>query len=170
LPPIFSQKLSIIYMSEFKWTDELVKEFVKFPILARETSKDVVDMNMRHFKEYVTLRNEKPVYQQPKQDWEIVERCGAGRLPIDYLNWPIHSVKRLSDGEVFTVGDRVGYGFDVTPNQFFIESFHIYDKWMAVRGGGVEAVDITLLNRSAGDVCPLTHNEIKQLRKILYCK
>ena len=158
-------------MSEFKWTDELVKEFMK-DFVIHPNWKTFGDDWIEEFK----------ASKQPKPEWEILEDASGKKGDPnfsaitrnhphwEYTHYPIHSVKRLSDGEVFTVGDRVGYGFDGTPNQFFIESFHIYDKWMAVRGGGVEAVDITLLNRSAGDVCPLTPNEIKQLRKILYCK
>jgi hypothetical protein len=167
-------------MSEFKWDDKTVKDFCWFAYAPGSQVHPELDRFISEYKDYWAHMH------RPKPEWEILsyeDRRSMSDMPIGRVdrrhhfwniavvsNWPIHSVKRLSDGEVFTVGDRVGYGFDGTPNQFFIESFHIYDKWMAVRGGGVEAVDITLLNRSAGDVCPLTPNEIKQLRKILYCK
>ena len=107
-------------MSDFQWTDELVKEFVRFPILSGESSKDIMDMNMRHFKAFVTLRNEKPVYHPLRPEWEIVERGHAGVMgsrPEDPKEWPvIWGVKRLSDGEIFRVGDKVrdklgNYGF-----------------------------------------------------------
>jgi hypothetical protein len=41
----------------------------------------------------------KNIYYKSHRNWEYIEK----------LNYKIHSVKRLSDGEVFTVNDRVNY-------------------------------------------------------------
>ncbi len=95
--------------TEFKWDDETVLEFVQFtlknsPLLQGRYT------DLEQFKES----------KQPKPEWEILSYLSSthpDRYVIDqtHLNWnhavvtnmDIHSVKRLSDGEVFTIGDKV---------------------------------------------------------------
>lgn len=47
--------------------------------------------------------------------------------PETFINCPIHSVKRLSDGEVFTVGDKIQTSMSLT-----IDSFVIIDNELLV--------------------------------------
>lgn len=55
--------------------------------------------------------------------------------------YPIHSVKRLSDGEVFTIGDEVGWDLKLlpgnSPNLFNIESFQIFHNRMFCNNGNI---------------------------------
>jgi len=72
--------------------------------------------------------------ETPKPEWEILKlEIGGVNYPIDALNEKeksiakIYSVKRLSDGEVFSVGDVVHFGFcdlgDVKIEKFVIDTF-----------------------------------------------
>ena len=78
---------------EFQWTDELVKEFqiyynrIPYAITGIDPIKTGIDM----FKT-----------SKEKKEYEILSSCPIGG--------DIYSVKRLSDGEVFTVGDKVNAG------------------------------------------------------------
>lgn len=76
-----------------------------------------------------------------EKDWEIVEGKSDNGLPHEWVNLStikkhggttcedlgckIWTVKRLSDGEVFSVGDKVEHTNDVTNPIGIIESFHI---------------------------------------------
>lgn len=92
--------------TEFQWTVNLLAEFIR-----DYSDKDgTVSELMEQFNES----------KQPKPEWEILSYLSSthpDRYVIDqtHLNWnhavvtnmDIHSVKRLSDGEVFTIGDKV---------------------------------------------------------------
>lgn len=106
-------------MSEFKWSDELVREYQTFYVNNPHISIDVI---MQKFK----------ASKQKKKEWEILsfqyvadnfflnknEDGSFGQYFADeeiLCQSPvhkIHSVRRLSDGEVFTVGDRVSWGLE----------------------------------------------------------
>jgi hypothetical protein len=124
-------------MSEFKWDDELVKEFVRRKVLIYTGNwpHDNVDKFINDFKDS----------KQPKPEWEIVAYISSTTTTVYYKNsigeyiskagegYPvgvipshlnIHSVKRLSDGEVFTVGDLVEIKQETTsPTRW--DYFHI---------------------------------------------
>jgi hypothetical protein len=100
-------------MSDFQWTDELVSEaclYAGFAINTRTLKEDVakqVPPLIQKFKEEHT---------KPKVEWEIVKMInndgwvhdsGAYGFPCKEENCKIHSVRRLSDGEVFSLGDDV---------------------------------------------------------------
>jgi hypothetical protein len=57
-------------------------------------------------------------------------------------HWSIHSVKRLSDGEIFTIGDKVNWGNNFSTFNFEIEKFYIpEDNILKIYiGGGVNAI------------------------------
>lgn len=126
---------------EFQWTDDLVLEFARF------TNSESSAMNGR----YTDLATFK--VRKTKRDWEIVEfsakywghnevrfsrgndgSYGAGvngivvEEPIEKLlaNGKIHSVRRLSDGEVFSVGDMIDYGcisgFSIEKDEMIVAS------------------------------------------------
>src|SRR5205809_6198326 len=92
----------------FEWSDELVTEYI------RELLVGELGLKSNHMEQFKKSK-------QPKEDkeWEILECKGADgdihwynhKLCLGADRWvpkcTIHSVKRLSDGEVFTVGDFV---------------------------------------------------------------
>lgn len=135
----------------FQWTDELAAEYGQYYHAASN--------NLDHYLPKNVLEEFKASKQKPKE-WEIlsfkqnsdirdlwlpVPGCdgglwalnGRGSIPYkteEILNNPlysIHSVRRLSDGEVFTVGERATYGIATAP----IEEFSITDDRMYVTGG-----------------------------------
>src|ERR1700690_177418 len=164
-------------MSEFKWTDELVKEFChaaffnarnsisdfkkKWELdhqpkddqaryVATTSSKsthDEIKIEKLKVCEWPTiLREVANQYEkdvQPKPEWEIVSYLDTAMLTdgpphvitkndcsFSYtsIRYPIHSVKRLSDGEIFTVGDTVEVGIGNTnkhPKPFVVYNFKI---------------------------------------------
>jgi hypothetical protein len=94
--------------TEFQWNDETVLEFVQFtlnnsPLLQGRYT------DIKQFKES----------KQPKLDWEIIAYIHPDDheyiIGLSHYGWnnavlknyPINSVKRLSDGEVFSIGDKV---------------------------------------------------------------
>lgn len=101
--------------AEFKWTENTVAEFIQTRLHIQESASfDLIEQ----FK----------ASKQPKQDWEILSVKDTQRgylvtevnkLPIYELSeypekyekgrFEIHSVKRLSDDEVFSIGDKVVY-------------------------------------------------------------
>jgi hypothetical protein len=113
---------------EFVWTDELVKAFKKSPLHDCWT----VDVAMKFFKQH-----QQPI-EDKKEDCEIMEfktpflgfdhvvfKRGADGMYSDadghrydgkFLlekNSRIHSVKRLPDNEVFSLGDNIGGDFTI---------------------------------------------------------
>lgn len=101
--------------TEFKITDEVVKEFVQ--------------QNIIHFtdEEFNGRWNRFKESKQPKPEWEIIQvaspECGIYYLEGHKMrhNERIYSVKRLSDGKIFSLGDKVVYGsnsshFDIIKN------------------------------------------------------
>lgn len=141
-------------MSEFKWTEALIEEFLmamekkswvhsiselKKEIAAFKASTHPTrsawgveeeeryqSWRQKQLFTYASADTSVEQYLKPKQskqEWEILARIfpdySPPRHPIiiredskywqESINesWPIHSVRRLSDGEVFTVGDEV---------------------------------------------------------------
>lgn len=96
---------------EFKWTDELILKFVQYTLHDSPTFqgryKDLEDFKASHSTE-------------DKREWEIVKVNSLGGIwdvsiyPGDCIQKgffeKIHSVRRLSDGEIFTVGDNCFHG------------------------------------------------------------
>jgi hypothetical protein len=98
--------------NEFVWTDAMVIEF------AGDGSRQMRE-------QYESMLKDFKASKQPKPEWEILSYCKYAQLtdcPPEiitqrHLGWnmavvkgePIHSVRRLSDWEVFTVGEIVNY-------------------------------------------------------------
>jgi len=100
-------------MSEFIWTDELAMEYARG---VAESYKKSEVWSGNYDAEAHLLQSFK-ASKQPKPEWEILEGEGQTGIHVwydsahDMDNCPmkgckIHKVKRLSDGEIFTVGDK----------------------------------------------------------------
>ena len=134
-------------MSEFKWTDELVKEFMK-DFVIHPNWKTFGDDWIEEFK----------ASKQPKPEWEIESflmrgntwhKCHYRTEGIQYesngqyftLGWglniqteaTIYSVRRLTDGQLFTVGDWVK---DMVGNELQITEFNLAngDLYIELKG------------------------------------
>lgn len=93
--------------NKFEWTDELVKEMLysKLPLPMHYVGN--VQKCLDEFKDS----------KQPKLDYEIIQvndpTCNLwstwqqGFVPLLKNGWVIEKVKRLSDNEIFTIGDKV---------------------------------------------------------------
>lgn len=130
----FSDKLFNEFMStdNFKWTDEIVKEYGEW----FKQKSDVFSSNPLYLVEqFKELKASKQQSVFNDKDWEIVLWNYDGRIYEDkqYISGltgaEIHSVKRLSDNEVFSVGDnhsgssysnRVVKGFIIKNDEMFI--------------------------------------------------
>ena len=152
--------------NKFEWTDELVREYTNSLIspleqIGRGLSNGITG--------YDNLKNFKKSKQQNtiQKDWEIMSfvvkssRVVLGKTEegdfgnnifridenelLKSPNHKINSVKRISDGEVFSLGDEVLYNND---DKFKIHSFNIVDSWysdiMVGIGGGTRFNIITL--------------------------
>lgn len=81
-----------------------------------------------------------------EKDYEILSYISKLKNAIissedDWINhgdWDIHSVKRLSDGEVFTVGDKLNQP-EYECNNSCITSIYIEDNTIVLSDGGIEA-------------------------------
>lgn len=101
--------------TEFKWTENIVAEFIQTKLYISESASfDLIEQFIKESK-------------QPKPEWEIIQvaspECGLYYLEGHKMrhNERIYSVKRLSDGEIFSLGDKVVYGsnssrFDIIKN------------------------------------------------------
>jgi hypothetical protein len=168
-------------MSEFIWTDALVSEL--FELMTSLENPEVRKRAIDKFK----------ASKQPKPEWEIVSFESGGRVwhrrhnefdGVVFENngqcfaegWglnpetdaKIRSVKRLSDGEVFTVGDTIGNkkwgGFHTITN------FVIFDekKLVAFDGDlGWNLRDIPASEKESPISVLLTPSQIEKLKNLL---
>jgi hypothetical protein len=93
----------MITEDNFKWTDELVKEFLDKYQLNRSwiTGFDPTKEQMINFKKF----------KQPKKDYEVVSSCAEMWKSIKSGSYQvITSVKRLPDNEIFKIGDNTLHG------------------------------------------------------------
>lgn len=114
-------------------------------------------------------------FELQKRDWEVLEVNYADQMyksetrdGIKMLwNWgrdggigytvsellaktdaKIHSVKRVSDNEIFTVGDRVRYGTELSISHNYVLGFEVHEKSVMVElseGHGVNLLCLTKL-------------------------
>jgi hypothetical protein len=140
---------------EFKWDVQLIGRFLEdqFPhiakvFIARHQPKE--DKPDRDYSKYDFTGMQKPI-PQFKLDWEIVAFKNdvegiwvLDESPFDKemkkrfmggvkMNWQIHSVKRLSDNEVFTVGE-------ITDGGNKIQAFEVTENHLRVRMGTVATI------------------------------
>jgi len=153
---------------QFQWTNELVMEFVNF----HDEQKGIhwLSEDIEKFKQSKS-KTEQPL-------WEILEfEHSSGKATFvlnedkkyfcqdfkdEYFNledllhnklgktYNIKKVKRLSDGEVFSVGDYVEYAFVGASDNFYtphlIKRFEIKDGVMNVQGEVPELFNFTLIS------------------------
>jgi hypothetical protein len=138
----------------FQWTDELVKEFILTECNKDNTwSSEGVDWWFKKFK----------ASKQPQPEWEILEGIhlsGFVHAWVEMKVFPygcakngcsIHSVRRLSDGEVFTVGEEFK---GIPGKRHLITRFEVVDKnTMAVHAtnGNVPLWHLSNLNKISPD-------------------
>lgn len=84
---------------DFAWTDEFILEFVRF------TNRDAPAYQGR----YADLEQFKQSKQNSNKDWMIIERNWEVVEQGDNA-YDIKSVRRISDGEIISVGDKIKYG------------------------------------------------------------
>lgn len=143
----------------FQWTDELVVQC--FEYIREDTAGVLTPVGVRKNVEYFKASH---TQQEPERDWEITEvECYAGeirrlvdgqyRIFDDGIGWTweelsrradtkIKSVRRLSDGEVFTVGEECSYN---NKDWWAISGFDVYDGKIGV------LTDVTLRNGETGN-------------------
>jgi hypothetical protein len=166
--------------NEFAWDDAMVMEFCRFAYHSY--------MGDGKMGEFIRAFREKwESEHKPNPEWEILayQECGGmsdlkpGTISQRHPNWnyavvknfPIHSVKRLSDGEVFTVGDEVEYDGRAGINRFEIEKFNVRQTSMMACNLGFD-LNISILRRSTREIEPtipvsLTSSQLEKLHKIL---
>lgn len=71
------------------------------------------------------------------RDKYYLESVNYDRVSINNLSdeeilktkrWEIHSIQRIIDGEIFTIGDRINYEEDDIPSEVIIEEFQIHNN------------------------------------------
>jgi hypothetical protein len=134
--------------SDFFWTDELVYKFIEWKRnLSRPIYNPIEDFKKLYKIEKVT----ESVNRQPKKDYEIFstkDNSGAiyyTDMFVDGLGEVIHSVKRLSDGEIFTIGDKFNCIADKTIRS--LDYFYIPNNSSSISGvdkdkGGIPISDM----------------------------
>ena|ERR1700734_1154582 len=158
-------------MSEFIWTDELLGE-----LLSKVTS--YYPGGNYWADEIAAFKAAK----QPKPEWEILLYKnrdgnphpfeGAGDMSCTNMGCKIHSVKRLSDNQVFTAGDkcqRVGYKGTLSYT-FKISSFLVEDDEMFISTDKARLeCRLKDLRKDTSESIPvlLTPSEIEKLKTIL---
>jgi len=126
---------------EYTWSDELVEDILMGVISSRTAAK----MAIAEFKNDAR-------YRQPKQEWEILEfdygiifrehddSYWSRGAWVNYnlsKNRKIRKVKRLSDGEVFSVGDEVCFQKQSNPN-WVIDNFFVKENTILARSNSCD--------------------------------
>lgn len=140
----------------FEWTDELVKDFLNFNAKVNGLNPTFEEFKIRKLKEL----KEKDI-PKDKRDWEVISIKGkeSGKIYKLYngtwldnmsCGFPhdcskgmegsgceIHSIKRLMDSEIFTIGDKVKYnGEKCNYDYYIIDNFFITkNNEMLLRSG-----------------------------------
>lgn len=120
----------------FQWTNELVADYSR-------------RSHLLSIWEFIAIWEAKiSESKQPKKDWEIITYGWTQNHVNDKEKQCIHSVKRLSDGEVFTVNEIVNF----EGNNYKIHSFE------ALKGGLY--LDVISQNHLRLDICSV--GKVKQ--------
>lgn len=147
-------------MEYFKWTDELVNEYNKFCIqngsflsMFEIDTKELFKVKIKN-KGLLTPNDIISAYykahEQPKKDYEILTYqhivlsneldkniiIDKTSKHFEYAHgcqndFKIHSVRRLSDGEVFSVGDKMKEEDDVYVIDAFWKDYKGNDLWIS---------------------------------------
>lgn len=125
-------------MSEdnFQWTDSLVKEYLR--LITSVEGNDYWQQEINKFKASKT----------PVKDYEIL-LCEPDEVittyPPQFKKGKILSVKRLSDNEVFSIGDEVRWGVDIGNFSSKILEFYIQGTSMFFKHSAFDA-DMDFIN------------------------
>lgn len=91
----------------------------RIPAIIVENSSDWEEVKPKEHEVISVISNIGVIWEKKNQDNIFYRKDGCAWAKIDFFDnfWKIHSVKRLSDGEVFTVGDMTTkgkiHGFDI---------------------------------------------------------
>lgn len=137
---------------EYRQTRTMTLEYILLSSLRQHTfySELMTAVNkMREAQQNKIEPPTEPIKEEPAKNWQVVEfegkrgvfnhKCHDGALPnrdkwealFIKENYPIHSVKRMSDGEVFTVNSR--YKSCSICNTHTIKSFQVKDGRLIVK-------------------------------------
>lgn len=110
---------------QFQWTNELLKEWAEYYIIHEGDNlleKFIQSKSKTEQPLWEILSYSNPNVFTDVLGGNIVDAKGSGANYAILKNFPIHSVKRLSDGEVFSVGDSLDWMGE-------IKSIEIDDKF-----------------------------------------
>ena len=118
---------------QFQWTNELLKEWAEYYIIHEGDNlleKFIQSKSKTEQPLWEILSYSNPNVFTDVLGGNIVDAKGSGANYAILKNFPIHSVKRLSDGEVFSVGDSLDW-------MGKIESIEIDDRF----NGGIAFIN-----------------------------
>ena len=118
---------------QFQWTNELLKEWAEYYIIHEGDNlleKFIQSKSKTEQPLWEILSYSNPNVFTDVLGGNIVDAKGSGANYAILKNFPIHSVKRLSDGEVFSVGDSLDWMGE-------IKSIEIDDKF----NGGIAFIN-----------------------------
>lgn len=117
-------------MSEFKWDNELIMEYARMVACEYRNSEVWTD---NYVAEEEIIKRFK-ASKQPKPEWEIVSGV-SDKTPYRQHLWitpdcaehgcGIYSIKRLSDGVLFTIGDEICELREQFTKRYLIKGFEI---------------------------------------------
>ncbi len=138
--------------SNFEWTDELVMEFIEY----RRNYGSFNDV-FKAFKKSHPKAEHKD-YEILEWDSSSFKGGGCGVKDEEMASWGfnIKSVKRLSDGEVFSVGDRVNNEWTIT--EFQIDGNIIYAHFYETSN----RTSLKYLLKKVKQPIPLTENNLSE--------
>jgi hypothetical protein len=128
---------------DFQWTDDLVNDYVSRIVTG---TLGFQHNHMENFKKEIGEKRH-PEYEilSVKSNWSEVVYSDQSEISRYYsapTHFAIHSVRRLSDGEVFSVGDQI----DATGEKCRITGFKVAPNWS---GGLMVCTDETKDSASA---------------------
>ncbi len=155
----------------FQWNDELIKEFVNRYMNVKTSFFDHL------IEEFIASKSPSPVVERDFEILSFQNDLHKGIFTKDsngkYLEdideqrmikyYAIHSVRRLSDKKIFSIGDEVEWDYDKLPgrhgeNPIKIESFKIND---------IIKPDRMFVNNRNIDIEYLSH-VVKPVKKVLF--
>lgn len=127
--------------NEFKWTDERVIEFEIFKRgsnIRRSPKEESISDLIEQFKASKQVKEWEVTHYlvQMSEGWKVVEE----KLALGCIGTKIHSVKRLSDGEIFSVGEQQSFG---KISSFFYHENELWFSTNSMSGSGLTSGQFT---------------------------
>jgi hypothetical protein len=138
------------------------------PLTAEQSSSPVIEVNS-YFRWQVEGNDTWFKLKEQPKEWEITcflsslgkycklgynnlysyDTHGGWSLDVMLRNHTIYSVKRMSDGEVFTIGDRVGYddGNSRTKEDWAIDNFFIRETDNVMLARSKDNINVELVDK-----------------------